>query len=152
MPKVFWKNFTQTFCYASSIFGCWVFIKFYQRNALFSYYGNIRFLFFPKSYGQMFKSLFHCCWPSVDLYWWFMSFCAKFPSLVQLQQNYSTGWFFAIFPKVMDDTSNVQQPTVFYHEPQPKHVSDNVEHLRADSISQKSDKISNQYKLLYTSN
>lgn len=77
MPKVFWKNFTQTFCYASSIFGCWVFIKFYQRNALFSYYGNIRFLFFPKSYGQMFKSLFHCCWPSVDLYWWFMSFCAN---------------------------------------------------------------------------
>ena len=75
-----------------------------------------------------------------------------FPSLVQLQQNYSTGWFFAIFPKVMDDTSNVQQPTVFYPKPQPKHVSDNVEHLRADSISQKSDKISNQYKLLYTSN
>ena len=75
-----------------------------------------------------------------------------FPSLVQLQQNYSTGWFFAIFPKVMDDTSNVPQPTVFYPEPQPKHVSDNVEHLRADSISQKSDKISNQYKLLYTSN
>lgn len=31
----------------------------------------------------------------------------------------------------MDDTSNVQQPTVFYHEPQPKHVSDNVEHLIA---------------------
>ena len=52
----------------------------------------------------------------------------------------------------MDDTSNVQQPTVFYHEPQQKHVSDNVEHLRADSTSQKSDKISNQYKLLYTSN
>lgn len=75
-----------------------------------------------------------------------------FPSLVQLQQNYSTGWFFAIFPKAMDDTSNVQQPTVFYPEPQPKHVSDNVEHLRADSISQKSDKISNQYKLLYNSN
>ena len=151
MPKVFWKNFTQTFCYASNIFVCWVF-KFYQRNALSSYYGNIRFLFFLKSYGKMFKSLFHCCWPSVDLYWWFMSFCANMSITCSTTAELFNWLVFAIFPKVMDDTSNVQQPTVFYHEPQPKHVSDNVEHLRADSISQKSDKISNQYKLLYTSN
>ena len=106
MPKVFWKKFiTQTFCYASSIFGCWVFIKFYQRNALFSYYGNIRFLFFPKSLGQMFKSLFHCCRPSVDLYWWFMSFCANisitcsttaelFNWLVFCHISKSDGWHF----------------------------------------------------------
>ena len=52
-----------------------------------------------------FSLFFHCCWLSVDLYWWFMSFCANisitcsttaelFNWLVFCDISKSDGWHF----------------------------------------------------------